>query len=144
MRLDKTFLAANVIMINAEVFTHVKQGWISYLQSLETTLLENLQKQKDKVMANVQEEMLETKQIEEHIIKQKDTFEYVEKHGSDKQAFLLTQTLKTDPSPLHMCDETRQDIPCSKCHHDQCRSIRMVIHHVSDRIWRSFGFRLVF
>ena len=33
--------------------THVKQGWISYLQSLETTLLENLQKQKDKVVANV-------------------------------------------------------------------------------------------
>jgi hypothetical protein len=78
--------------------THVKQRWISYLESLETTLLENLQKQKDKVVATVQEEMLETKQIEEHIIKQKDAFEFVEKHGSDKQAFLLTQTLKTDLS----------------------------------------------
>ena len=78
--------------------THIKQRWISYLQSLETTLLENLQKQKDKVVATVQEEMLETKQIEEHIIKQKDAFEFVEKHGSDKQAFLLTQTLKTDLS----------------------------------------------
>jgi hypothetical protein len=53
--------------------THVKQGWISYLQSLETTLLENLQKQKDKVVGNVQEEMLETKQIEEHTTKLKDT-----------------------------------------------------------------------
>jgi hypothetical protein len=56
--------------------THVKQGWISYLQSLETTLLENLQKQKDKVVANVQEEMLETKQIEEHTIKQKDVLDF--------------------------------------------------------------------
>ena len=80
--------------------THAKQGWISYLESLETTLLENIQRQKDKVVENVQKEMFETKQIEEHIIKQKDTFEYVEKHGSDKQAFLLSQTLKTDLSDI--------------------------------------------
>jgi hypothetical protein len=41
---------------------------------------------------------IETKQIEEHITKLKDAFEFVEKHGSDKQAFLLAQTLKTDLS----------------------------------------------
>jgi sugar lactone lactonase YvrE len=80
--------------------TKVKQGWIRYLESIERTLLENVQRQKDKVVANVQEEMLETKLIEEHIIKQKDTFEFVEKHGSDKQAFLLAQTLKTELSDI--------------------------------------------
>jgi hypothetical protein len=32
--------------------------------------------------------------------KLKDTFEFVEKHGSDKQAFLLTQTLKADLSDI--------------------------------------------
>jgi hypothetical protein len=39
-------------------------------------------------------------QIEEHITKLKDTFEFVEKHGSDKQAFLLARTLKTDLSDI--------------------------------------------
>jgi hypothetical protein len=80
--------------------TNVKRGWIRYLESIERTLLENVQRQKDKVVANVQEEMLETKLIEEHIIKQKDTFEFVEKHGTDKQAFLLAQTLKTELSDI--------------------------------------------
>jgi hypothetical protein len=70
------------------------------VKSIERTLLESVQRQKDKVVANVQEEMLETKLIEEHIIKQKDTFEFVEKHGSDKQAFLLAQTLKTELSDI--------------------------------------------
>jgi hypothetical protein len=44
--------------------------------------------------------MSKTKQIDEHITKLKDTFEFVEKHGSDKQAFLLTQTLKADLSDI--------------------------------------------
>jgi len=83
-----------------EKITNVKQGWISYLESLETSLLENVQRQKDKVVANVQEEIFETKQIEQYIVKQKDAFEFVEKHGSDKQAFLLAQTLKTDLSDV--------------------------------------------
>ena len=73
---------------------NAKQGWISYLESLEKNLLENVQGQKDKFVSNAQKEIFETKQIEEHITKLKDTFEFVEKHGSDKQAFLLTQTLK--------------------------------------------------
>jgi hypothetical protein len=34
------------------------------------------------------------------ITKLKDTFEFVEKHGSDKQAFLLARTLKTDLSDI--------------------------------------------
>jgi hypothetical protein len=46
-------------------------------------LLENVQRQKDKFVLNAQEEIFETKQIEEHITKLKDTFEFVEKHGSD-------------------------------------------------------------
>jgi hypothetical protein len=50
-----------------------KQGWIRYLESLETTLLDNVQRQKDNVIANIQEEISETKQIEEYIIKEKDT-----------------------------------------------------------------------
>jgi hypothetical protein len=79
---------------------NAKQGWISYLESLEKTLLENVQGQKDKFVSNAQEEIFETKQIDEHITKLKDTFEFVEKHGSDKQAFLLTQTLKADLSDI--------------------------------------------
>ena len=51
-------------------------------------------------MTNAQKEIFETKQIEEHITKLKDAFEFVEKHGSDKQAFLLTQTLKADLSDI--------------------------------------------
>ena len=51
-------------------------------------------------MANANKEIFETKQIEEHITKLKDAFEFVEKHGSDKQAFLLAQTLKTDLSDI--------------------------------------------
>jgi uncharacterized coiled-coil DUF342 family protein len=80
--------------------TNAKQGWISYLESLEKFLFENVQGQKDKFASNAQEEIFETKQIEEHITKLKDTFEFVEKHGSDKQAFLLAQTLKTDLSDI--------------------------------------------
>ena len=79
---------------------HLKQGWISYLESLETSLLEKVQRQKDKVVANIQKEIFEAKQIKEHIIKQKDAFEFVEKHGSDKQAFLLAQTSKTELSDV--------------------------------------------
>ena len=51
-------------------------------------------------MINVQEEIFEAKLIEEHIFKQKDAFQFVEKHGSDKQAFLLAQTSKTDLSDI--------------------------------------------
>jgi len=74
--------------------TNVKQGWISYLESLETSLLEHLQRQKETVVANIQEEISGKKQIERCIVKQKDAFELVEQHESDKQAFLLAQTLK--------------------------------------------------
>ena len=81
-----------------EKIINAKQGWISYLKSLEKTLLENVQGQKDKFVSNVQKEIFETKQIEENITKLKDTFEFVEKHESDKQAFLLAQTLKADLS----------------------------------------------
>ena len=83
-----------------EKITSVKQGWISYLESLEKSLLENVQRQKDKVVANIKEEIFEAEQIKEHIIKQKYAFEFVEKHGSDKQAFLLAQTSKTDLSDV--------------------------------------------
>lgn len=86
--------------------TNLKQGWISYLESLEKSLLENLQRQKDKVVANIQKEIFEAKQIEQYIVKQKDAFEFVEKHGSDKQAFLLAQTLKTDLSDVETNIET--------------------------------------
>jgi gas vesicle protein len=72
-----------------EKITNVKQGWISYLESLEKSLLENVQRQKDKVVANIQEDIFEAEQIKEHIIKQKYAFEFVGKHGSDKQAFTL-------------------------------------------------------
>jgi hypothetical protein len=83
-----------------EKIINAKQGWISYLKSLEKTLLENVQGQKDKFVSNVQKEIFETKQIEENITKLKDTFEFVEKHESDKQAFLLAQTLKADLSDI--------------------------------------------
>jgi hypothetical protein len=80
--------------------TNLTQGWISYLQSLETTLLENVQRLQEKAVTNIQEEIFETKLIEEHIFRQKDAFQFVEKHGSDKQAFLLNQTLKTELSDI--------------------------------------------
>jgi hypothetical protein len=88
------------IKLVKEKITNAKQGWIIYLESLEKNLLENVQGQKDKFASNAQKEIFETKQIEEHIPKLKDTFEFVEKHGSDKQAFLLTQTLKADLSDI--------------------------------------------
>ena len=88
------------IKLVKEKITNAKQGWIIYLESLEKTLLENVQGQKDKFASNAQKEIFETKQIEEHITKLKDTFEFVEKHGSDKQAFLLARTLKTDLSDI--------------------------------------------
>jgi hypothetical protein len=88
------------IKLVKEKITNAKQGWIIYLESLEKTLLENVQGQKDKFASNAQKEIFETKQIEEHITKLKDTFEFVEKHGSDKQAFLLSQTLKADLSDI--------------------------------------------
>jgi hypothetical protein len=67
---------------------------------LETSLLENVQRQKDKIVVKIQEEISETKQIEQCIIKQKDAFEFVDKHGADKQAFPLAQTLKADLSDV--------------------------------------------
>ena len=88
------------IKLMKDRITNLKQGWISYLQSLETTLLENVQRLQDKAVTNIQEEIFETKLIEEHIFKQKDAFQFVEKHGSDKQSFLLAQTLKTDLSDI--------------------------------------------
>jgi hypothetical protein len=88
------------IKLVKEKITNAKQGWISYLESLEKSLFENVQGQKDKFASIAQEEIFETKQIEEHITKLKDTFEFVEKHGSDKQTFLLAQTLKTDLSDI--------------------------------------------
>jgi len=35
------------------------------------------------------------------MIKLRDTFEFVENHGSDKEVFLLAQTLKTDLSDIN-------------------------------------------
>ena len=74
-----------------EKITNVKQEWISYLESLEQSLLENVQGQKSKVVEKIQKEIFETKQIEQYITNQKDAYEFVEKHGSDKQAFLLAK-----------------------------------------------------
>jgi flagellar motor component MotA len=42
-----------------EKITNVKQGWISYLESLEKSLLENIQGQKSKVVENIQKEIFE-------------------------------------------------------------------------------------
>jgi archaellum component FlaC len=50
-----------------EKITNVKQGWISYLESLEKSLLENVLGQKSKVVENIQKEIFETKQIEQYI-----------------------------------------------------------------------------
>ena len=55
---------------------------------------------KKTIRAKIQEEISETKQIEQCIIKQKDAFEFVDEHGADKQAFPLVQTLNADLSDV--------------------------------------------
>ena len=42
------------IKLVKEKITNAKQGWIIYLESLEKTLLENVQGQKDKFASNAQ------------------------------------------------------------------------------------------
>ena len=60
-----------------EKITNAIQGWISYLESLEKSLIKNAQRQIDTIIANAQKEIFETKQIEEYITKLKDAFEFV-------------------------------------------------------------------
>lgn len=77
-----------------DTITKAKIRMVNYLDSLEESLHESLNCQKDKIIFDMKESITEAKTIEEHANQQKHTFELVETHGSDKQAFLLVQTSK--------------------------------------------------
>lgn len=77
-----------------DTITEAKIKMVNYLDSLEESLHESLNCQKDQIISDMKESITEAKTIEEHANQQKHTFELVERHGSDKQAFLLVQTSK--------------------------------------------------
>lgn len=77
-----------------DTITEAKIRMVNYLDSLEESLHESLNFQKDQIIFDMNESITVAKTIEEHANQQKHTFELVETHGSDKQAFLLVQTSK--------------------------------------------------
>ncbi|CAG2221756.1 unnamed protein product [Mytilus edulis] len=73
----------------------VKEEAISHIESLENSLLEDLKLKKDKIVAKRKGGDERNRGIIKMIIDKKDTFDIVEKHGSEKQAFLAVHVHKT-------------------------------------------------
>ncbi|CAG2249751.1 unnamed protein product [Mytilus edulis] len=73
----------------------VKEQAISHIESLEKTLLEDLKQKKEKILNNAKVTITEIQDIERIAKEKKDTFDIVDKHGSEKQAFLAVHAYKT-------------------------------------------------
>ncbi|VDI15915.1 Hypothetical predicted protein [Mytilus galloprovincialis] len=73
----------------------VKEEAISHIEYLEKLLLEDLKLKKDKIVTNANVTINEIEDIERMTKEKKDTFDIVEKHGSEKQAFLAVHAYKT-------------------------------------------------
>ncbi|XP_071138812.1 uncharacterized protein [Mytilus edulis] len=86
-------------MIEDEI-RKVKEEAISHIESLENSLLEDLKLKKDKIVANAKVVMKKIEDINKMTQDKKDTFDIVEKHGSEKQAFLAVHVHKTDLNKL--------------------------------------------
>ncbi|VDI20346.1 Hypothetical predicted protein [Mytilus galloprovincialis] len=66
----------------------LKEEAISLIESLEKSLIEDLKQKKEKVVINAKGIHKEIQDIERMTKEKKDMFDKVEKHGSEKQAFL--------------------------------------------------------
>ncbi|XP_071142093.1 uncharacterized protein [Mytilus edulis] len=83
---------ANVIK---DEIRKVKEEAISHIEYLEKLLLDDLKLKKDKIVTNANVTINEIEAIERMTQDKKDTFDIVDKHGSEKQAFLAVHANKT-------------------------------------------------
>ncbi|XP_071142283.1 uncharacterized protein [Mytilus edulis] len=73
----------------------LKEEAISQIESLENALLEDLKLKKNKIVTNAKVMLNEIQDIEKMTKEKKDTLALVEKHGSEKQTFLVVHAYKT-------------------------------------------------
>ncbi|XP_076099792.1 uncharacterized protein LOC143069175 [Mytilus galloprovincialis] len=73
----------------------VKEEAITHIEYLAKLLFEDLKLKKDKIVTNAKGQIDELEDIKRMTKEKKDTFDIVEKHGSEKQAFLAVHVHKT-------------------------------------------------
>ncbi|CAC5365240.1 unnamed protein product [Mytilus coruscus] len=78
----------------------LKEEAISHIESIEKSLLHDLDLKKDKIIQKSKTTINETKDIEKMVKEKKDIFDLVDKHGSEKQAFLAAHAYKQDLTDL--------------------------------------------
>lgn len=83
------------IGVKIEIMRLREELTIHNIKSLGTSLLEDMKLQKDKIVTNAKEMLSEIQNIEMITKEQKDTFDKVEKHGSEKQAFIAVHSCKS-------------------------------------------------
>ncbi|XP_076082384.1 uncharacterized protein LOC143053473 [Mytilus galloprovincialis] len=83
------------IGVKIEIMRLREELTIRNIESLGKSLLEDLKLQKDKIVTNAKEMLSEIQNIEMITKEQKDTFDKVEKHGSEKQAFIAVHSCKS-------------------------------------------------
>ncbi|XP_063406263.1 uncharacterized protein LOC134690217 [Mytilus trossulus] len=83
---------ANVIR---DEIRKVKEEAISHIEYLEKLLLEDLKHKKEKILNNAKVTITEIQDIGKIAREKKDTFDIVEKHGSEKQVFFAVHAYKT-------------------------------------------------
>ncbi|CAG2197220.1 unnamed protein product [Mytilus edulis] len=81
-------------MIKDEI-RKVKEEAITHIEYLAKLLFEDLKLKKDKIVTNAKGTIDELEDIKRMTKEKKDTFDIVDKHGSEKQAFLAVHAHKT-------------------------------------------------
>ncbi|XP_071124361.1 uncharacterized protein [Mytilus edulis] len=78
----------------------VKEEAIRHIEALEKSLLHDLDIKKDEIIQKSKTTINETEDIEKKTKDKKDIFDLVDKHGSEKQAFLAAHAYKQDLTDL--------------------------------------------
>ncbi|XP_052063979.1 uncharacterized protein LOC127704119 [Mytilus californianus] len=78
----------------------LKEEAISHIESLEKSLLCDLDLKKDKIIQKSKATIIETEDVGKMAKDKKDVFDLVDKHGSEKQAFLAAHAYKQDLTDL--------------------------------------------
>ncbi|XP_071124065.1 uncharacterized protein [Mytilus edulis] len=78
----------------------VKEEAIGHIEALEKSLLHDLDLKKDKIIQKAKTTLKETEDIKKSTKDKQDIFDLVNKHGSEKQAFIAVHAYKQDLTDL--------------------------------------------
>lgn len=94
--------------------TEAKMKMIQFAESLEEALLDDLKYKKDAILSKINKTITESEKIQSNVKEQLETFQLVQKHGSDKQAFFIAHASKTILAKIEETLESLTDEACNQ------------------------------